>query len=125
MKSVKATPAIIHGAILRDAIEFAEAQATKEGIGMVRRRGRRFDPANNQYRRGLLVAYPDEGLVIRINPAYMVSMSAEHKTRLKKITRQAIKRSIKKNQKLFVALILGDARRGKNYFERFQPGGGE
>jgi hypothetical protein len=115
--TAKTTPELVHAAILRDAVEIAERQALQENIGIrPRRQGRRFQAPPN---RGLFTPDPTFGLVIRINHSGVIQMTSEEQKRARQIARSAVQQSLRKNQKIFSAMIFGLAKQGKNYFELY------
>jgi hypothetical protein len=59
------------------------------------------------------------GLTLSIDPFIFDLYSAKMKLRLREIGKQAIKEALVNNQEQFVGLILGEAREGRNYFDRF------
>jgi hypothetical protein len=61
------------------------------------------------------------GLCLTIDPSITLGRKPETIQRLKEIGIEAVRQALVKNQNQFVGLILGDARRRRNYFDRFKP----
>lgn len=103
------TPELVHLAILKDAAQIANDLAGADerlekitpGMGV-------FKPAPLQSKRG--------GLALSIDPGWR----GKELRVLNEIGVQAVRQSILKNPREFVGLILGHARKGVNYFDRFQ-----
>ena len=61
------------------------------------------------------------GLCLSIDPKVYETIPTELRDDVHRIGREAIKQALIENQKQFVGLILGEARQGRNYFDRFDP----
>lgn len=104
--------------ILTDAEDFANERLLEESgdttsplYGIVEPgRAYRADPIQSE--RG--------GLCLTFDPSFTMSRSPEQIERLHDIGRRAIKQALVKNHDQFVGVILGEARAGRNYFERFE-----
>lgn len=119
----------VHLAILKDAAQIANEAYFAE-----------FDPAKPQaWRPGRFKAPPGErrtmafgevfradpvqsekgGLTLSVDRHIFERLDSEQQFRIREIGKSAIKQSIIKNKNSFVGLILGEARQGRNYFDRF------
>lgn len=120
------TPQLVHLAILKDAADIANQRYAEEfdvaNIGW--RRGR-FDPKMRKALVSGILFRPDEvqsqkgGLCLSIDEGVAQSLDPEERERVREIGKKAIKQALVKNQSAFVGLILGEARQGRNYFDRF------
>jgi hypothetical protein len=61
------------------------------------------------------------GLCLTIDPSITLMRKPETIQRLHEIGVEAVRQALVKNQEQFVGLILGDARKRRNYFDRFDP----
>lgn len=61
------------------------------------------------------------GLTLTIDPHLIQHLSVQQQNRLREIGRTALRKAIIKNKETFVGIILGEARAGRNYFDRFDP----
>jgi hypothetical protein len=61
------------------------------------------------------------GLCLTIDPSITIERQPETIRRLHEIGIEAVRQALVKNSKQFVGLIMGDARRRRNYFDRFNP----
>lgn len=113
---VVTTPELVHLAILKDAAEYANVMAVQDQRLPEIVAGGPFNAAPLRSRRG--------GLALGLSAGYE-RMAPEKLRILHEIGGHAIKKSILKNQREFVGLILGFAREGANYFDRFQYAVGE
>jgi hypothetical protein len=108
--------------ILLDAADIANRKAAQEhGI---EKGGFEPDEAKTSFVNGeLFRADPVQsrkgGLALSIDPVVFDSYNAKMKSRLREIGKEAIKEALVNNQEQFVGLILGEAREGRNYFDRF------
>lgn len=125
------TVELVHSAILRDAADLANAEVANRFVLPNPRRApgtTRFDPRNRQPRFSGMVFRPDPvrsrkgGLSLSIEEAVMINMTDQEKAELKSIGRDAIHKAIKRNKRAFIGLILGKARKGENYFDRYKSG---
>jgi hypothetical protein len=126
---VETTVEFVHLAILKDAAKIANEEYFAE-----------FDPARpTSYRPGRFRAPPGErqglvfgdiyrpdpvqsdkgGLALSIDPHVFSALDQEQQLRARTIARAALKRAIVENKTAFIGLILGEARQGRNYFERY------
>lgn len=121
---------LVHLAILKDAAEIANQQFALEY-------GSDADPA--RWKRGRFEKPPHEretivygdlfrpdpiqsekgGLCLSIDPRIAQGMPPEQRKRVHEIGRNAIKQSLVKNRQVFIGLIIGEARAGRNYFDNF------
>ena len=82
---------------------------TEDRTGFVS--GEIFRPDPVQSRKG--------GLCLSIDPIVFDAYPKTMQARLREIGREAMKEALVNNQEQFVGLILGEARQGRNYFDRF------
>lgn len=123
------TVELVHSAILRDAVDIANAEVASRFVVPPTHQaaGTRFS-ARNRRRFGGMVFRPDPirsrrgGLALTIEQSVMVGLSDEEKAELRAIGRRAIHKAIKRNKRAFVGLIIGKARKGENYFDRYKSG---
>jgi UDP-N-acetyl-D-mannosaminuronate dehydrogenase len=112
----------VHHIILIDAAEIANRMAAQEqgiekaGIVPTEDRmsfvsGEIFRPDPGRSRKG--------GLCLSIDPFVFDAYPEPMQTRLREIGREAMKEALVKNQFQLVGLMLGEARQGRNYFDRF------
>ena len=122
---------LVHLAILKDAAEIANADyaATDWEVKLPTYQTGRFKAPPHR-REGyvfgqLFRADPVQstkgGLTLSIDPFIFQQLDSEQQQRLREIGKEAIRKSLVKNKRLFVGLILGEARQGRNYFDRFDP----
>jgi hypothetical protein len=114
-----------HSVILSDAADIANRKAAEE-----------YDPTQkgnagpepNEERSGFIAGAlfrPDPGrstkggLALSVDPFVFGLFTRPQQERVREIGREAIREAIIANQDLFVGLILGEARQGRNYFDRF------
>lgn len=128
--SQQTTVELVHGAILRDAADIANQQIESDPVLQELARPRRpagktrFDPASRKQFFSGSVFRPDPtrsnlgGLALSMDEG-MKQLPEPTLQRLQQIGRDAIKQSIVKNQRAFVAVILAEARAGRNYSDRF------
>jgi hypothetical protein len=105
------SPELVHLAILKDAAEIASVEAVNDARLPEIVGGAVFSATPLRSRRG--------GLALSLTRG-MERLPAEKRTILNEIAVRAVKRSILKNQREFVGLIIGHARQGANYFDRFK-----
>jgi hypothetical protein len=105
------TPELVHLAILKDAAEAASTRAVADPRLPEIVSGQVYRPAPLRSRRGGLALSLISGLE-RLPPAKIRI--------LHEIGRQGVRESILKNRREFVGLILGHAREGVNYFDRYK-----
>lgn len=120
----------VHLAILKDAADIANIDYAAEGdVTQPQWRPGRFRLPPNE-REGFVFgelyrADPAQsikgGLTLSVDPHIFAQLDPQQQARVREIGKEAIRKSLVKNQKLFVGLILGEARRGRNYFDRFNP----
>lgn len=124
----------IHAIILRAAAEIANQRWVETGGQTTEPpsygAGERFNAAarrrRNPHRRiqGEIFR-PDPvqsetgGLALSVDPLITTTMTEEEITELHEIGFYAVRDAIKQHPHLLVGLILGEARQGRNYFERF------
>lgn len=111
--------------ILLEAADLANRKAAQEqGI---EKSGFEPDETRTQFVNGeLFRADPVQsrkgGLALSIDPFVFASFSRPMQARLREIGKESIKEALVNNQEQFVGLILGEAREGRSYFDRFiQP----
>lgn len=102
----------IHYIILADAADMANIEVGREP-GFERFSGQIFhaDPAERPNGKG--------GLALVLDDIATRSLNRRQIARLHEIGREAIRKAIVQNKEGFVGLIIGDAREGRDYFERF------
>ena len=108
---IETTPELVHLAILKDAADIGNmrvADRASEFPQLVA--GGAFVPAPLKSRRG--------GLALGLRSG-LEHLPPDQIKKLHQIGVQAVRESLMKNQREFVGLILGEARRGRNYFQRF------
>lgn len=113
---VETTPELVHLAILKDAAEIANVMAVEDDRLPEIVAGGPFNPAPLRSRRG--------GLALALTPG-TERMAPEKLAVLREVGVAAVHRSLMKNQREFVGLVLGHAKHGVNYFDRFRYAVGE
>lgn len=106
-----------HEKILKDAADIANHRAIEvmvQELPNVSSDTRVFEEANNR-------SGPSR-LTLVMNETLIASLSIDLQQRLRSIASQALREAIGKNKELFVGLILGQARQGRNYFDQFSQG---
>lgn len=128
MEHAYTTPEYVHLAILKDAARIANEKYAQEfdvNNDPGWRKGR-FRPDTRQARvygdifRADPVQSRKGGLCLSVDPRTMAMLDPDQQMQLREIGRSAIKQSIVENQRAFVGLILGEARKGDNYFDRYE-----
>lgn len=105
----------VHRKINRDAADIANHDERLAGL-LPGLEGSVFHEATELSNRGGLAISFMEGLEYA---------DPETIQTLREIGREAVKASILRNQDLFIGLMLGEARQGRNYFTRFEDEGPE
>lgn len=105
------SPELVHLAILKDAADIANERAVADSRLPEVVSGQIFRPAPLRSRRGGLALSLTAGFE-RLPPAKL--------RLLHEIGSQGVRESILKNKREFVGLILGHARQGVNYFDRYK-----
>lgn len=135
IEEVGATPTLktIHASILRDAADIANKQIAEKGLEppppAFVAAGTRFRPGRPRGWAAGQIYRPDQdasklgGLCLTIDPRWTQNAPPEVVAYLHAIGKAAIHQAIVQRGPLFVGLILGEMRRGHNYFDRFaEPG---
>jgi len=73
-----------------------------------------FHPSQSQSLKG--------GLCLEIDPGIVRALSPELMQELRELMVKSLQKAIIKNKEQFVGLILGEARQGRIYFDRFPQG---
>ena len=101
----------VHHMIVADAADIANRNLGVEP-GFQNYRGTVFNPdPAERYERG--------GLALVLDPGITQTLTDDQIARLHKIGRDALQEAILQNGEALARLILGFARRGENYFDRF------
>jgi hypothetical protein len=98
-----------HHLILIDAEDLANHKIQTLGWGVAGKLFR-FDPVRSK--RG--------GLTLSMDRVMSEALSDEQIQEARAIGLEAIKKALAKNKEPFVGLIVGDARQGRNYFDRYK-----
>lgn len=135
VEEIGATPTLetIHASILKDAADIANKEIAKVGLESPPPTyvapGTRFRPNRPRGWAAGQIYRPDQrasklgGLCLTIDPKWTQNAPPEVVARLHQIGKAAIHQAIVQQGPLFIGLILGEMRQGKNYFDRFaQPG---
>lgn len=59
------------------------------------------------------------GLAISVDPMVTHDMTKEEVRELHDLARVSMRRSVKENERLVAGIVVGEARKGRNYFNRF------
>lgn len=122
---------LVHLAILKDAATIANRTVMQLGVIGPQRplaAGERFNPEARKKRSRFVagevyradpIRSRKGGLCLSVDPSVVEGMTDAEVAHLHEIGVEAVKQAIAKNKHLFVGLILGDARKGNNYFDRF------
>jgi hypothetical protein len=100
----------VHREILRDAAAIANQKLTTDVNFSTTLMGEVFRPDPIRSNKG--------GLCLSLEEQVR-SLDPEQIQVLHQIGAQAIRQALLRNKEKFVGLILGDARQGRNYFDRF------
>lgn len=98
-----------HHIILIDAEDLANHKIQTLGWNVTGKLFR-FDPVRSER----------AGLTLSMDKIIAESLNNEQIKEARAIAMEAIKRALIKNKEPFVGLIVGDARQGRNYFDRYK-----
>lgn len=124
---------LVHLAILQDAADIANRRAREVFADLAPKqsyRPGRFNPemrAKRKFYGDIFRADPAQsergGLCLSMDPKLVETLDDDTLVSLHRIGRQAMRDAISKNGSIFIGLILGEARAGNNYFDRYiDPG---
>lgn len=116
------TVELVHAAILRDAAEIANSQVdqTKKNPSTGRFRPEKRHAFGGQVFRADQIRSRKGGLALSIEEGIVSTLTKEEINNLRQIGQAAIQQAISKNQRAFVGMIVGEAREGRNYFDRYK-----
>jgi hypothetical protein len=125
---------LVHLAILQDAADIANRRVREVFADLAPKptfyRPGRFNPETRGKRPfygDIFRADPAQsekgGMCLSMDPKLVETLDDDMLVELHRIGKGAIRDAISKNGSLFVGLMVGEAREGRNYFDRFiEPG---
>jgi hypothetical protein len=130
---VETNAELVHLAILQDAADIANRRVREVFADLAPKqsyRPGRFNPetrANKRFYGDIFRADPTQsergGLCLSMDPKFVETLDDDTLVSLHRIARQSIRDAISKNGPIFIGMILGEARAGNNYFDRYiDPG---